>query len=171
MSSRKDQAEAAPENLPLAHRLDPERLRPAETVRRTWWATVTAGTPPDRLLDGRYWSQCLQMFHSRAADQPPDRIECMPPDRSWFLELMVLSVGGEELEVIKVAGGMLPDRRVSLLSQGPRGTNVDDFEFHDLGPGEGWAVVRKHDKQVMHKCRLQSQCAPWLSTYLRTVRT
>jgi hypothetical protein len=169
VASRNEQPEGL-EDLPTAHRLDPDRLQPAEAIRRTWWVTVPAGTPMERVMDPRYWSRCIPNFGSRVIDQPPDRIEVMPPDRSWFLELMILSVGAEEVEVMKVAGGVLPDRRAAMLTRGPLGADVTDFEFHDLGPGQGWAVVRKHDQQVMHKCRMQSGCAPWLSSYLRTVR-
>ena len=160
---------ADPNELPTGLRADPEQLISAEYVYRRWWLTVPAGTPRERVLHPRFFSRCIGKFTSPAMYQPPDRIEVMPTDRAWYLELLVLDVGAEDVRVMVKAFGELPDERAAPPAHKPLGENVEDFEFHDLGPVDGWAVVRKHDAHVMRKGLRKAQCAAWLGDYLRTV--
>lgn len=169
-AEKREQSDTAGE-LPLEDRLDPARLLPAEHVFRIWSVTVPVGTPPERVLLPEFWSRCAQKFASPAVDQPPDWIVCRPPDRTWLVWLVVMSVGAEGVEVARLAAAELPHRGAHAGRRWPLGQNVEDFEFQDLGPGEGWAIVRRHDRQVMHTCRVQGQCPAWLASYLRTVRT
>jgi hypothetical protein len=170
MTTENEQAEARAE-LATDERLDPARLRPAEHVFRIWSVTVPIGTPLARVLLPEFWSRCTDKFASPAIDQPPDWIICTPPDRSWIAWLVVMSIGAEGVQVAGMAAKELPHLSAGSQRRWPLGQNVEDFEFKDLGPGEGWCVVRHHDQHVMHNCTRQSQCAPWLTGYLRTVRS
>jgi hypothetical protein len=160
-----------PEILAMDQRLDPVRLQNAENVFRIWHVTVPIGTPVERVLVPEFWSRCAQKFISPAIDQPPDWIICRPPDRSWFVWLLVVSVGADGVEVARLAATELPHRRGFVGTHGPLGTNVEDFHFEDLGPGEGCQVVRTHDKHPMYKGRTRDECMRWLSSHLKTVRT
>jgi hypothetical protein len=159
------------EEFPTHWRAAPEQLVFAESVYRRWWLSVPAGTPQERVLDPRFLSRCVQKFSGAVLHQPPDRIEIMPTDRAWYLELLVLDVGAEEVRVMVKSHGVLPDERAAAPGRKPPGQNVEDFEFRDLGPVDGWAVVRKHDSHVMQKMLRRGQCASWLGDYLRTVHT
>jgi len=159
--------------LPLSARADPAQLQLAESVRRTWWHQPSIVRTMEDLMAPAYWTQCIPKLSAGDADQPPDRIECMPADRRWFLELMVLEIGPEGVIVMKVAGGGLPRYALPSPVPGPLGSNVEDFEFHKSEEFVGkWAVVRKHDGLIMTRGApfTQGECARWLNEYLRTVR-
>jgi hypothetical protein len=156
------------DELPLSARADPTQLQPAEHVRRTWWHVPSATRAIDDLLDPAYWSRCTQKFSAGGADQAPDRIECMPADRRWFLELMVLEVAGDGVLVMRVAGGELPRYRLPPKRK-PLGLNPDEYHFKDMGAISKWAVVRTSDSHVMIQGLTREQCAQWLHQYLQTV--
>jgi hypothetical protein len=157
------------EDLSLSLRADPVQLQLAEHVRRTWWHQPSIARTMEELMVPAYWTRCVTRLSAGGSDQPPDRIECMPSDRRWFLELMVLETGPEGAIVMKVAGGELP--RYALPSRRPQ-LGTDDFEFHKSEEFVGkWAVVRKSDGLVMTRGQPLSrdQCAEWLAKYLRMV--
>jgi hypothetical protein len=157
------------EESPLRARADPAQLQLAEQVRRTWWFQPSAAATMEDVMRPEYWSRCVHRFSAGGADQPPDRIECMPADRRWFLELMVLEIGAEGVIVMRIAGGELPRYRLASKLR-PIGENAEDYEFKNMGTLK-WAVVRKHDGMVMTKGQPMSreECARWLAQYLQTV--
>lgn len=165
------QQAAEPHELELHECLDPDRLRNAEGVFRIFHVVVPVDTPRQRLVVPRFWIRSAHKFSSPAIDQAPDWIICRPPDGSWFAWLLVVSVSAEGVEVVSLASTELPHRRGVFGSRlGPQGTNLEDFHFEDLGPGEGCQVVRTHDNHPMYKGQTRDQCTRWLSSHLRTVR-
>ncbi len=77
---------AALAEKPLVH-LAPSRMKQAEFTRVIYSVTCESGTTVDQLLESSYWAHVGQMF------KPGDRIEVMPDDRSFFVELMVMAAG------------------------------------------------------------------------------
>jgi hypothetical protein len=157
------------ESLAVSARAHPTQLQLAEQVRRIWWFQPSVTRTMEDVMRPEYWSRCVHKFSAGGADQPPDRIECMPADRRWFLELMVLEIGAEGVVVMKIAGGELPRYHLPTKLR-PLGQNADDYEFENRGTLK-WVVVRKHDGHVMTEGQplTRDQCAQWLEQYLKTV--
>lgn len=166
--------ESLPEadELAFANRADPTQLQLAEQVRRTWWFQPAITLTIEDVMRPEFWSRCVHKFSVGGADQPPDRIEVMPSDRRWFLELMVLEIGAEGIIVMKVAECREVPRYRLPSKLWPLGLNVDDYQFENRGTLK-WVVVRKHDGHVMtaEKRLSKEECAQWLDEYLKTART
>ena len=159
------------EELATHLRLHPDDLVPAELIERRWYAWVPMGTPIERVMDPRYLTRCGEKLRgSHTIERPVDIITFMPTDRRWWLETFLLSIGSEEILVLKMRHGEFPDVRKAAPKQGPLGTNLEDFEIRPLGPHKGHAVVRKHDGHVAYEGRREDQCKVWLTRYLSTVR-
>lgn len=161
-----------PEELATHLRLGPEDLVPAELVERRWYAWVPIDTPIERVVDPRFLTRChRQLLGTSTIERPVDIIVVMPRDRRWWLETIVVAVGSEEIQILKMRYGELPDARSAQVKRGPPGQNLDDYEYRPAGAHKGWEVVRKDTGQVVYQGARLDQCKVWLTGHLQRVRS
>jgi hypothetical protein len=165
MSTETETTEDA--ELATSERGDPTRTHPAEQMFGFKYHIVSAAQNPKDVLRYEYWSKHTLVLRAR------DFVLCEPVDMSWAVLLRVLEVGGEGIVVESWGGKETMRYRTPAPKRGAAGTNLDDFEFKDLGPDLKWGVVRKHDGHVMTKGQpfTKEQCVQWLNQHLKTVHS
>ena len=159
------------EELPLSARAQPDQVRLDRDghLSRLWQHTPAPSTPPERLKNPYYWSAFAEQFRF------PDEIRCIPADKGWLCDVLVLSTFGEGVEVLLNRGGPLPAGAFQRPRR-PEGLNVDDYEFRNLGHvyPKPWAVYRKPDatgaaKEMKRDLASERECRQWLGEYLQTI--
>jgi hypothetical protein len=159
------------EELPpsLCAQFDQVRLDRDGQLSRLWQHTPAPSTPVERLANPYYWIAFVENFRF------PDEIRCVPADKSWIADVLVLSTFGEGCEVLVFRHGRLPETSF-LSARRPEGLNVEDYEFRNLGHvyPKPWAVYRKPDatgqaKEMKRDLASDRECQQWLDEYLRTI--
>lgn len=119
--------------------LAPGRLLLAEHAHQTFVAVPEADTPPDALIDSKYWAHYA--VNSTYELKPGDMILVKPEDGTYFAELMVRAVSRGNVQVAEI-------RRVQLdKAQVP--AEEDDHEIRHSGSIKKWRVIRKADKREL----------------------
>lgn len=135
--------------------LAPNRIHGAEATRNVWCVTPEADTPPEALLDPRYWSHYSLAHGVRISIM--DRLECFSEDGSWFVELMVRNVFRGGINVVEL-------RRVKFDGTNDHtAENLGDFLVKWSGPILKFTVERKSDKRRMSDGHISREKAlEWL---------
>ncbi len=134
--------------------LAPNRVLLAEHARNTWHATPEAGTPPDALLDPKYWAH-YAVNHS-VLIKPEDHIHAYPEDGAYFVELIVRDISRGGVRVREL-------RRVLFDKDEPSGETIDDHEIKYSGPSLKWTVIRRSDKRRLSDGHAEKRLAEdWL---------
>lgn len=125
-------------------------FKDAEYVRNIHAAMPPAGTPMSALKIPEFWSSVAPSL------RPNSRIEVMPADGAYFVELIVRSVGPNwaRVEVL---------REKEFISAASLVAKIKDFKVEWGGPSHKHRVVRLSDKEVV-KCGFDTpeQAGEWL---------
>ena len=120
-----------------APRLKESRMTIAEARRTIHFVTPEAGTEPDALLDGAYWTHVANKL------RPTDRIEAVCEDGSWFQELFVVYAGGIEAKMARL--------NLTMLEQVEPDAMSNDLGYVKWsGPVDRWRVIRQ-DGHILAK--------------------
>jgi hypothetical protein len=160
------------EELPNHLRLDPSRVRDAEFAFKVKQVTVPYGTPPERVMDPQFWSQCLHLFTSAADDQARHLVLIDWPEHpTWFAMLRVVGLGPKGMQLQRLLAIISEDEeQLGGVHEGPVGTNAGDFEVKPLGPGQGYVAVRKHDQREIHRSMNRAHCFKAITDHLEQAR-
>lgn len=120
--------------------LAPNRLVTADFSHQTWVATPETGTPPEALLDSKYWAHYA--VNPNTDLKPGDIVLVKPEDGTYFMELLVRSKyrGG-----VKVAAL----RCVKFDAAEESAEATAEYEVRHSGPKLKWRVVRIADKREL----------------------
>jgi hypothetical protein len=150
------------ESAELFRRAERDEIVLAEHVRQIWAHVPRASVQRADLLVPAYWSQATKLVRTG------DRIECTPADAAWFDELLVRSVGGEGVVVVRLRGGMFED---VATPPGIEPVSTIEAEFEYMGPLRKWAVVAKGGHVMKSGLETREEAAGWLQQHRRTAKT
>ena len=124
-------------------------------MRNIFTATPEAGTPIEEVVKSEYWSHATRLFH------PSDRIEVIPEDCSYFVELLVTNVELNRVKVIEL-------RRVLLQEQVELSVDLaKDYEVKWRGNIKRHCVMRKSDKKLIKEDFASGkEAAQWLNDFV-----
>jgi hypothetical protein len=151
--------EAETQSQQLFRRADQSEFIEAEYVRRIWSHTPGAGARMEDLLIPEYWSK---LVHSLRCG---DRIEASPADSSWFLELLVRSVGTEGILMMRLRGGVLEG-----VATPPGASEHIDLEatIEYGGPLLKWQVFATDGRVLKSGLATQDMAIGWVAELRRT---
>jgi hypothetical protein len=119
--------------------LAPNRLQLAEHAHQTYVAYPEADTPPEAVLDPKYWAH-YSVNHNTDM-KPNDIILVKPEDGTYFMELMVRA---------KFTGGVkVAELRRVMLDKAETTEDLGDYETRWSGNRLKWRVIRKSDKREL----------------------
>jgi len=137
-----------------------DRLRSAEFERIIHVATPGSGHGLEEMIDPAYWA------HVGPKLKPYDRIEVRAEDGTYFAELLVLACDRTWAKVHVLNWWDLSTQDVAITEAAAASSK---FEIKHT-PGLRWHVIRKSDRQTMHKdCQTKAEAGSWLTEYLKTV--
>lgn len=124
-------------------------------MRNIFTATPEAGTPVDVVVKNEYWSHATRLFH------PSDRIEVIPEDCSYFVELLVTNVELNRVRVVEL-------RRVVMQESTELQEDLaKDYEVKWRGNIKRHCVLRKSDKKLIKEnFATGKEAAQWLSDFV-----
>jgi hypothetical protein len=122
--------------------LAPNRLATAEYAHQTFVATPETGTPPDALLDPKYWAH--YSVNPNVKINVGDIVLVKPEDGTYFMELMARDAFRGGIKMVEL-------RRVVLdAEESPADADFGkEFEIKHSGPNLKWRVIRKVDKREL----------------------
>ena len=139
--------------------LRPELLKGAEFERIIHTATIPPGIALSSVVRSDFWAHCAGKVKQYA------RIECRAQDNKWFAELMVHTVGKQEL-------GIWVLRYIDLEAQAVEARETpkeDGSHTVSFAPKHRWRVIRDSDGAVIHKDEATEDAAKaWLEEHLKT---
>lgn len=139
--------------------LSPNLLKGAEFERIIHTATIPPGVALSSVLRPDFWAHCAGKV------KPYARIECRAQDNKWFAELMVHTVGKQEL-------GVWVLRYIDLEAQAASAREEpksDDTYTISFAPKQRWRVIRNSDNAVIHKDEATEDSArAWLADFQKT---
>jgi hypothetical protein len=141
--------------------LGPNRLMLAEHAHQSFVASPETDTPPDALLDSKYWAH--YSVNPNLQLQPGNFIYVMPEDGTYFMELLVRSTyrGGVNVKEL---------RRVIFDKADEASGEVNEHEFRWSGPSLKWRVIRKLDKRELVNGLPNKEAAQeWLRNHLKAI--
>lgn len=119
--------------------LAPNRLATAEYAHQTFVATPETGTPPDALLDPKYWAH--YSVNPNVKINVGDIVLVKPEDGTYFMELLARDAFRGGIKMVEL-------RRV-VLDAAESAADDGEFELKFSGPNLRWRVIRKADKREM----------------------
>lgn len=120
--------------------LAPNRLMLAEHAHNTYVATPETGTPPDALLDSKYWAH--YSVNTSFLVKPGDIILVKPEDGTYFMELIVRSTYRGGVKVAEIL-------RKQFDAAAEAAEEADDHEIKFSGSIKKWRVIRKADRHEL----------------------
>lgn len=136
------------------------RIKQAEFTRVLWEVTPEVGTPFEALLDPKYWAHVSAQFRRGA------RIEVLPPDNSYFAELLVIDAGKlfakvKALRFVNLSEPVQPEQAVEEKSV------AAGYEIKWAGRAK-WRVIRSEDRATLSDGHEERQkAADWLDGHLK----
>lgn len=119
--------------------LAPSRLQLSEHAHQTWVAYPETGTPPDAVLDPKYWAH--YSVNANTDMKPGDIILVKPEDGTYFSELIVRAKTTGAVKVREL-------RRV-ILDATEDFADDGEYEIRWSGNALKWRVIRRHDKREL----------------------
>jgi hypothetical protein len=142
--------------------LAPNRVMLAEQAHQTFVATPETETPPEALLDPKYWAH--YSVHQHFDFKPGDIILVKPEDGSYFMELIVRAKTAGAVKVAEL-------RRVVLDKSAEDVEDAGEHEIKWSGPRLKWRVIRKHDKREMKNALDTKDAArDWLREHVKAFK-
>lgn len=130
-------------------RLMEGEMASAEYARAIYCVTAPAGAKPDDYLEGETYAHVV----GRKLKQG-DRLEVTAEDRTWFAEVMIVTVSGQ-----MVQAEMLRKYDFAPIA----GKEHEAYEVQWAGPRALWRVLRKTDRHVMvDKLESKSAGVAWV---------
>lgn len=130
-------------------RLMEGEMRTAEYDRAIYCVTAPPGTRPEDYLESEVYAHVV----GRKLKQG-DRLEITAEDRTWFAEVMIVTVSGQ-----MVQAEILHKHSFAPLA----GKEHDAYEVMWAGPAAKWRVMRKSDRHVMiDKLESKSAGVAWV---------
>jgi hypothetical protein len=152
------------ESAQLLRQADPASICEWSHTNHTKRHTPSAGVVPADLLVPSYW---IRPGNAGVFVQN-DIIRCIPPDSSWFVELLVRDVGPEGVIMFALRGGHFEG------SVAPPGASThaagDGYSFYYAGPIYKWQVLREDGGVLTSNCATQEEAAVWLKSYREMLR-
>lgn len=140
--------------------LNVDRLRGAEYERVIHVATPGEGHKLEDMIDPAYWA------HVGPKLKPYDRIEVRAEDGTFYGELLVLACDRTWAKVHVLNWWELSTQDVAITEAAKASSK---FEVRHT-PGMRWHVVRKEDRQIMHRdCQTRAEANTWLTEHLKTI--
>ena len=139
--------------------LSPNRVQLAEHAHNTFVACPEAGTPPEAVLDPKYWAH--YSVNPNMQMKPGDIILVKPEDGVYFMELMVRATfrGGANVVTLRL---------VKLDKDAEAGEDMGDHELKFSGPRLKWRVIRKSDKRDLQSGLPSRDAArDWLKEHMK----
>lgn len=135
--------------------ITPNRVREASFMRNIFTATPEPGTSIEEVIKDTYWSHAARLFH------PSDRIEVIPEDGAYFLELLITNVDMNRVRVIEL-------RRVILQESVELQEDLaKDYEVKWRGNIKRHCVMRKSDKKLIKEnFNTGKEAAQWLNDFV-----
>lgn len=134
--------------------LAPNRVQLVEHARQKWHATPETGTPPDALLDPKFWAH--YSVNSNIVIRPGHLIECYAEDGAYFMELLVRDTSRGGIRVVEL-------RRVVFDKVEEVAESFEDHEIKWQGSKIKWAVIRKSDRKKLNDgFEEKDQATQWL---------
>lgn len=124
-------------------------------MRNIFTATPEAGTSLEQVVRSEYWSHATRLFN------PSDRIEVIPEDGSYFVELLVTNVELNRVKVVEL-------RRVVLQESVELQEDLaKDYEVKWRGNIKRHCVMRKSDKKLIKEnFATGKEAAQWLNDFV-----
>lgn len=122
-------------------RLLSSQISDAEYARRVMVARPAIGTPPAALLDPTWWAHVAVNF------TPGDRIEVLPQDGAYDLDLRVVEAGRNWARVRVLRAW--PEDILEAGAISPAANPAEGFIVEWGGPAHKWRVVRASDRAVI----------------------
>lgn len=119
--------------------LSPNRLATAEFAHTTWVAAPESGTPPEAMLDPKFWAH--YSVHPSMQMNTGDIILVKPEDGTFFQELMVRERFRGGVKVVQL--------RLVQLDKAENSDEDPDYEVKYSGPNMKWRVIRKAGKVAL----------------------
>lgn len=144
-------------------KLNVARLKQADYVRTVHSAAIELGVTREDYLSREFWG------HVAAQLKPNDRIEMVAEDGEFFAEVIVVACGRQWAQVAEL--------RFIELTQHENDVRLDDtasgsgdYEVKWSNNADKWRVIRKSDKEVIHKGEATRISAEnWLAEYLKAL--
>jgi len=153
------------------------QFKPAEFTRTVYSATPEPGTIIDDVLSPSYWT------HVATKLRKGDRIEVVPQDGEWFLELYVKAANKVEVFVTPMRKAVLSEavakankkarEDLADIKSGKKKAPADD-ELEDyyvkFAGGAKWRVMRKEGKEILEEGIASKELAQqWLDNYKKDI--
>jgi len=140
--------------------LTADRLKGAEFERIVHTAAPAAGHTQEHMLQPAYWA------HVAPKLKPWDRVEVRAEDGTYYAELLVLACDRTWARMHVLHWHDLSTQDISITQAADASTKFEIAHSANLR----WHVIRKSDRQVMHKEDQTKQDAElWLREYLKVV--
>ncbi len=139
------------------HKL-PTQLNQAEYERTIWSITPPSETKIEDILKQEYWTHVSRYFKAG------DRIEVIPEDRHYFLELFVLGASKKWAKVVAI-------RKVEIFDNKSKKADKDGFKV-EFVPAHKWRVTRTTDgnREVISKGHEDQVAAEtWLKEHKKEI--
>ena len=139
-------------------KLDPIRIKATDHEVTDFSATVEMGTTPEQIFSPEFFA------HVAPKLTPYSKIRVRTDDGSWYMELLVLSVG-------RTWAKCVPLFQISLTSEDVDLTEAetnDKYKVMFRGPHLKWSVSRKEDGAVLRE-QMESKrdAETWLREYIK----
>ncbi len=141
--------------------LSPNRVMLGEHAHQTFVAHPETGTPPDALLDPKFWAH--YSVNPSMQMNTGDVILVKPEDGTYFMELIVRSTFRGGVKVAEL-------RRVMFDQADAQNEDLGDHELRWSGARLKWRVIRKSDKRELTSGLPSKDAArDWLREHLKAL--
>ena len=138
------------------HKLIPTLLRQAEFSRSIYAMTPEYGVTVEDLLTPEYWVNVGAML------RPLDRIEVTAEDKSYYVEILVLSAEKNDVRVKCLRSVDLTDPQMNNAKEAP------GYEIKWSGNTEKHRITRLSDGTILNKgFQTKAEADQWLSDYIK----
>ena len=134
------------------------QLKLAEFIRRLFTVIVPITTVRKDVLNPRFWEHVAKKLGIN------DRIEIMPEDSSWFMEVIVTNVDRQRVAVSELRYVKLVD--VETPNNAPDANAESDYEYKYRGSSLKHCIMHKIDGSVLKEgCTSKADAIAWLDRY------
>ena len=134
------------------------QLKLADYVRNLFNLIVPVGTTRKDVLNPRFWEHVAKKLAIN------DRIEIMPQDSSYFMEVIVTNVDRQRVAVAELRYLDLDD--VETPNNAPDANEDSMYEYKYRGPNLKHCIMHKIDGSALKEgCTSKADAIEWLNKY------
>jgi hypothetical protein len=139
-------------------KLDPVRIKPTDHEVTDFSATVEVGVTPEQIFAPEFFANVAPRL------TPYSKIRVRTDDGSWYMELLVLSVGRTWAKCVPLLQVKLTTEDVDMS----QAEDSDKYKVLFRGPHLKWAVTRKQDGEVLRdQLETKHAAESWLREYIK----